>query len=95
MKRQTFRKAIATAFLSLVFCFNAGSLRADSGPDSLSDAKQQVKMDDRALAKSGDQDLQEEKSQRFKMLEWLIRENLMNRYQKLEVVEGEVEESLE
>jgi len=52
-------------------------------------------MDDRALVKSGDQDLQEEKSQRFKKLEWLIKQSLMNHYQKLEVVGGEVEEYLE
>ena len=95
MKRQTFLKTTATAFLFLVFCLNAGSLRADPGPDSLSNAEQQAKMDDRALVKSGDQDLQEEKSQRFKKLEWLIKQSLMNHYQKLEVVGGEVEESLE
>ena len=92
MKRQTFLKAIATAFLFLVFCFNAGSLRADPGPDSLSNAEQQARMDDRALVKSGDQDLQDDKSQKFKKLEWLIKQSLMNQYQKLEVAEGEVEE---
>jgi len=92
MKRQTFLKAIATAFFFLVFCFNAGSLRADPGPDSLSNAEQQARMDDRALVKSGDQDLQDDKSQKFKKLEWLIKQSLMNQYQKLEVAEGEVEE---
>jgi len=43
-------------------------------------------MDDRGLVKSGYQDLQEEKSQRFKKLEWLIMQSLMNQYQKLPVV---------
>jgi len=92
MKKQTLLKASATAFLSLVFCFNAGNLRAALGPDSLSNAKRQIKMDDRSLVKSGDQDLQEEKSQRFKKLEWLIMQSLMNQYQKLPVVVGEEEE---
>jgi len=92
MKRQTFLKAAATAFLFLVFCFNAGSLRADPGADSLSNAERQARMDDRALVKSGDQDLQDEKSERFKKLEWLIKQSLMNQYQKLEVVVEEVEE---
>jgi hypothetical protein len=95
MKRQTFLKATATAFLFLVFCFNAGSLRAEPGSDSLSNAKRQAKMDDSAQVKRGDQDPQDEKSQRFKKLEWLIMQSLMNHYQKLEVVEGEVEEYLE
>ena len=92
MKKQTILKTAATAFLFLVFCLNAGSLRADSGPDSLSNAQQQAKVDDRALSKSKDQDLQEEKSERFKKLEFLIKENLMTRYQKLEGLEEEVNE---
>jgi len=92
MKKQTFLKTAATAFLFLVFCLNAGSLRADPGPDSLSNAEQQAKMDDRARSKSGDQDLQEEKSQKFKKLEFLIRESLMAQYRKLPVVEEEVKE---
>ena len=95
MKKQTLLKASATAFLSLVFCFNSGNLRAGPGPDSSSNAKRQAKMDDRGLVESGDQDLQEEKSQRFKKLEWLIMQNLMNQYQKLPVVVGEEEEHLE
>jgi len=92
MKRQTFLKATATAFLFLACSFNAGGLRADPGPDSLSNSEPQAKMDHRALEKSGNQDLQEEKSQRFKKLEWLIMQSLMNQYQKLEVRGGEVEE---
>jgi len=92
MKKQTFFKTAATAFLFLVFCLNAGSLRADPGPQSLSNADHQAKMDDRSRSKTGDQDLQEEKSQRFKKLEFLIRESLMARYQKLEAVEEEVKE---
>jgi hypothetical protein len=35
--------------------------------------------------------LQEEKSQRFKELEWLIQQNLLQKYQKLEV-EGDPED---
>jgi hypothetical protein len=92
MKRQTFLKATATAFLFLVFCFNAGSLRSEPGADSLSNAKRQAEMDDRTQVKSGDHNLQEEKSERFKKLEWLIKQSLMNQYQKLEVVGEEVEE---
>ena len=92
MKKQTFLKTAATAFLFMVFCLNAGGLRADPGSDSLSNAEQQARMDERARSKSSDQDLQEEKSQRFKKLEFLIREGLMARYQKLEVVEEEVKE---
>ena len=92
MKKQTFLKTAATAFLFMVFCLTAGGLRADPGSDSLSNAEQQAKMDERARSKSSDQDLQEEKSQRFKKLEFLIREGLMARYQKLEVVEEEVKE---
>jgi len=92
MKKQTFLKTAATAFLFMVFCLNAGGLRADPGSDSLSNAEQQAKMDERARSKSSDQDLQEEKSQRFKKLEFLIREGLVARYQKLEVVEEEVKE---
>jgi hypothetical protein len=95
MKRQTFLKAIATAFLFLVFCFNAGSLRAEPGPDSFSNAKQQAKMDDKALVKSSGYDPQEDKSQSFKKLEWLIIQSLMKQYQKLEMVVEEEEEYLE
>jgi len=95
MKRQTFLEATATAFLFLVFCFNAGSLRAEPRPDSLSNTKRQAEMDDRPRVKSSDQDLQEGKRQRFKELEWLIMQSLMNQYQKLEGVGGEVEEYLE
>jgi len=88
MKKPRLLKASATAFLSLVFCFNPGILRAEPGPgpDSLSNARRQARMDDRGLVKSGYQDLQEEKSQRFKKLEWLIMQSLMNQYQKLPVV---------
>ena len=94
MEKKPLLKASATVFLSLFFCFNAGILRAEPGtePDSSSNAKRQARMDDRGLAKSGDQDLQEEKSQRFKKLEWLIMQNLMYEYQKLPVVAEDGEE---
>jgi hypothetical protein len=95
MKKQTFLKATATVFLFLVLCFNAGSLRAEPREDSLSNAKRQAVMDDRAQVKRGDEDLQREKSQRFKKLEWLIMQSLMNKYQKLEWGGEEVEESSE
>ena len=95
MKRQTFLKATAAVFLFLVFCFNAGSLRAEPREDSLSNAKQQAMMDDRAQVKSGDEDLQAEKSLRFKKLESLIMQGLMDKYQKLEGVEEEGGESPE
>jgi len=92
MKRQIFLKATATVFLFLVVCFNAGSLRAEPRADSLSNAKRQAMVDEGGQVKSGDEDLQEEKSQRFKKLEWLIRQSLMNKYQKLEGVGEEAEE---
>ena len=92
MKRQTFLKAAATVFLFLVVCFNAGSLRAEPREDSLSNARRQAMVDDRAQVTSGDEDLQAGKSLRFKQLESLIMQSLMDKYQKLEGVEEDVEE---
>jgi hypothetical protein len=85
MKKQTIIKISAIAvFLSLGW-FNTGSLRCEP-LDALSNGQPQARIGDRKPAKTNDdQDFQEEKSQRFHVLEWLIMQNLLKEYEKIEV----------
>ncbi len=95
MKRQRFLLTAATVVLSLAFCFDAGSLRCEPAAESLTNAKSQPRVGDRIQAKKGDQDLQEEKSQRFQVLEFLIIQRLMSQYQQMEVAEPSLEDNLD
>lgn len=86
MKKSTITiKGLSAAVLLSLVLLNAGSLRCESRPEGLSNAQPQAKIDRQGLTKTYDQDRQEDKSQRFKELEWVIMQNLINKYQKLEI----------
>ena len=66
---------------------NIGSARCESQPAGLNNAQSLVTRNDTKMEKSSDQEMQDDKSQRFKEIEWLIRQNLMKEYEKLAVNE--------
>lgn len=66
---------------------NIGSPRCESQPSGLNNAQSLVKRNDTKMEKSSDQEMQDDKSERFKVMEWLIRQNLMKEYEKLAVNE--------
>jgi hypothetical protein len=67
---------------------NMESPRCESQPTGLNNAQSLVKRNDTKMEKSSDQEMQNDKSERFKVLEWLIRQNLMKQYERMEVVEN-------
>lgn len=90
MKKPTAMKIfITTGFLSFLL-FNVGSLRCESPPGGSSILPPQANRSGPALGKSRDQgwlEDQEDKQERFKMLEWLIKQNLLMQYQRMEIKE--------
>jgi hypothetical protein len=76
---------IAVPFALLLV--NIESPRCESQPSSLNNAQSLAKRNNPEMAKSSDQEMQEDKSERFKVLEWMIRQNLMKQYERMEVVE--------
>jgi hypothetical protein len=66
---------------------NIESPRCESQPSGLNNAQSLVTRNDPKIEKSSDQEMQDDKSQRFKVMEWLIRQNLMKEYEKMVVNE--------
>ena len=80
---------ITTGFLSFLL-FNVGSLRCESPPGGSSILQPQANRSGTALGKSSDQSWledQEDKHERFKELEWLIKQSLLMKYQRMEIEE--------
>lgn len=87
---------IITGFLSFMLV-DVGSVRCASPPGSPGNLRPQANRSGTALGKTRDQSWledqeQEDKNERFKELEWLIKQSLLRQYQKMEVRE-ELEEN--
>ena len=78
---------VIVVLLSLLL-FNLESSRCESQPSGLNNAQSLVKRDNPKMEKSSDQEMQDDKSERFKVMEWLIRQSLMKQYERMEVVEN-------
>jgi hypothetical protein len=87
MKKQIIIKISAALVVSAFLLFNVGTLRCAPPTDHFREAKSQVRKALPTMDNNRDQDLEEEKHQKFQMVEWLIIQSLMNQYQKLERVE--------
>ena len=95
MKKLNFIKGLFIIAVTLALLLvNIGSPRCESQPSGLNNAQSLVKRNNPEMAKSSDQEMQDDKSERFKVLEWLIRQNLMKQYERMEIVE-ELEENLD
>jgi len=79
-----------TFFLTLMF--NVGELRCQDKTDGVQ-AKYQTESMEKSNLDEDESGLKKDKHIRFKMLVWLIRNNLMNRYQTLD--EEELAEKLD
>ncbi len=65
---------------------NVGSLRCEPPATELSTSQPQVRKSEGWFARGGDEEgVKDEKSQRFQELEWIIKQVLNNKYQRLEV----------
>lgn len=82
------RRLIIRICASLVFLFflllNVGGLRCEPQTGGLGQAQSRVQRDDRRPAKDPAPDWQEDKSERFKMVEWLIMQQLLKKYERIE-----------
>ena len=76
---------IAVPFALLMV--NIESPRCESQPSGLNSAQSLVKRNDTKMEKSSDQEMRDDRSERFKLVEWMIRQNLMKQYERMEVVE--------
>ena len=89
MKKLNFINGLfVIAVLLSLLLFNLESPRCESQPSGLNNAQSLVTRNNPEMAKSSDQEMQDDKSERFKVLEWLIRQNLMKQYERMEVVEN-------
>ncbi len=78
---------VIAVLLSLLL-FNIESPRCESQPFGGNTAQSLVKSNDTKMEKSSDQEMQDDKSERFKVMEWVIRQNLMKQYERMEAVEN-------
>jgi hypothetical protein len=77
--------SLAAAILALL-TFNPGSSRCQPQPVGQLEAQPQARQDQPRAAKIEDRDRQDEKSQRFRELESLIKGSLMIQYQRLDAI---------
>ncbi len=92
MKKPTaLLKIFITGLVSfLLFNVNAGSLRCESPPGGPGDLQPQANRSGTAPGKSSDQgwlEEQENKNERFKELEWLIKQRLLKQYERMETAD--------
>jgi hypothetical protein len=85
MKRSIFIAVSSIVILILLLLVDVKSVKCESQPLELQQAQSKVKRDKGKVAKDGDPELQNDKEERFKMMEWLIRQNLMKQYEQMEV----------
>ncbi len=84
MKKPKIIIGLVTAALLIGFLLvKVESPRCESPPLSLNNAQSQAARNDAKSEKFYDPDVQDEKSDRFKIMEWVIRQNLMKQYEKL------------
>ena len=92
-KPATLLKIFLTGLLSLwLVNANVGTLRCASPPGGPADLQPQANRSSTALEKSSDQGWmddqeQEDKNERFKELEWLIKQRLMKQYERMETAD--------
>ncbi len=83
-----FLRVFATVVLFSLLLLNPGSARCESPTGGLSKAQSQARMNGSSRVMADDPDLREEKSQRFQEMEWLIKQYLMKKYERMEVMQG-------
>ncbi len=78
-----------TALLFSLLLINVGSPRCEAqpAPSKNTHSKASIAGENRA-AKPGDLEPQDDKSLRFREMEWLIRESLMKQYERLVMTEA-------
>ena len=91
-KSATLLKISITALVSLFLVgVNVGSLRCATPPGGPGDLQPQANKSAPALARSGDQSWedqeQDNKSERFQELEWLIKQRLLKQYERMETAD--------
>jgi hypothetical protein len=91
-------KIFITGLVSLLlFSVNMGSLRCAPPPDGSGDLQPQANRSDPALGKSSDQSWedqeQENKNERFKELELLIKQRLLKQYERMETADYQEDNS--
>ncbi len=77
--------SLAAAILALL-TFNPGSPRCEPQPAGPPEAQPQVRQDHPRAGKIEDRDRRDEKNQRFRELESLIKGSLMIQYQRLDAI---------
>jgi hypothetical protein len=80
----------SSLLLSLLF-FNVSSLRCETKPASIKAQSQAGYVERKGDENKSDPEWQDDKSRRYKELEWLIVQNLIKQYQKLEEINPEDE----
>jgi hypothetical protein len=94
MKKQLILKISAAAVLLAFWLFNVGTLKSAPPADHFRGAQSQARKAWPGTGHTPDQNLEDEKQQRYQMLEWLIVQGLMRQYQKLEI-DLDLEDKLE
>jgi hypothetical protein len=86
-------KIFITGLVSLwIVNVNVGSLRCESAPGGPGDLQPQANRSGTSLEKSSNQGWlddqeQEDKNERFKELEWLIKQRLLKQYERMETAD--------
>jgi hypothetical protein len=88
MKNQTiFSRLFAWAVFLSLFLVNIGNLWGASPPETLINAQSRDSLAANR-AEESDADWRQDKSEKYKLVEWLIMQNLLAKYQKMEQVEN-------
>ncbi len=89
-KGASFRIFSVVCLLSALLWFNVGSLRGETPSVGRDNLPQQAKSENPASEKNRERgwlEEREEKHERFEVLEWLIKQQLLGQYQQMEIRE--------
>ncbi len=78
---------ITVALASALMLLNVESPRCESAPPGLNSAQSQARSRDLKIESSRDQEAREDRSERFQVLELVIKQSLLRQYEKMEIHE--------
>ncbi len=78
---------ITVALASALMLLNVESPRCESAPLGLNSAQSQARSRDLRMEPSRDQEARDDKSERYQMIEWVIKQGLLKQYEKMEIYE--------
>lgn len=87
MKQATFYRLAVIPVFAALLVMNTGDARGESQTDNLLNARSSAKLEEPRTENLGELQAREAKSARYREMEWIIRQQLLQKYERIEIEE--------